>query len=258
MSSAPTRRDEGFGFREAGVAEPFGTAPGFVDAAVSTTPTVPLINRSLFVVTMVTFGARFRVRFPLHFPFSAKSPASMPIDTVTTFFALLALALQVFVIGVFLSLSSSPLTPGLREKVLSALGPVALPGAVAIATVSMAGSLYLSEVAHFLPCKLCWYQRIAMYPTALLLGFAVVRRHRAIRPYATALCVLGALVSSYHILIERFPSLESSTCDPSNPCSLKWVEKFGYVTIPVMAFTGFVSIIVLLFIDRRANPHRGA
>ena len=53
----------------------------------------------------------------------------------------------------------------------------------------------------------------------------------------------------YHVVIERFPNLESSACDPNNPCSLKWVEKFGFVTIPTMALTAFVAIICLLSIQ---------
>jgi disulfide bond formation protein DsbB len=170
----------------------------------------------------------------------------MNIDTATTFFALLALAVQLFLVAVLIAAAA----PSLRTRMVRGLGPLAFVGATAIAAVSMLGSLYLSEVAHFIPCKLCWYQRIAMYPTALVLVVAAARRDRSIRPYAIGLCVVGALIALYHALIERFPSLESSTCDPTNPCSLKWVEKFGFVTIPVMALSGFLAIIALLFIDR--------
>ena len=69
----------------------------------------------------------------------------------------------------------------------------------------MAGSLYFSEVADFMPCTLCWYQRIAMYPLVLLLGIAAFRRDRAIRLYVVPLAVVGAAISIYHYLYRVVP-----------------------------------------------------
>lgn len=174
----------------------------------------------------------------------------MTTNTVTTFFALLAVLCQVFVVGVVVLAVVARFADGparllgsLREEV----GRAGLWLAFAIALVSTLGSLYLSEVAHFVPCRLCWFQRIAMYPLSLLLGIAAVRRDAAIRVYAIPLAAVGAAISVLHILVERFPSLEGATsCDPANPCSLKWVEQLGYVTIPTMALSGFLAIITIL------------
>ena len=44
-----------------------------------------------------------------------------------------------------------------------------------VALVSMCGSLYYSDVLGYEPCKMCWYQRICMYPEVLLLGLALYR-----------------------------------------------------------------------------------
>lgn len=173
----------------------------------------------------------------------------MNIDTVTLFFALLAVAVQVCVGVTILAC----LIPSARRAVAAALGPVALVLAAMIAIGAMAGSLYLSEVAKFTPCKLCWYQRIAMYPLAILLAVAAVRGDRTVRRHVVPVVGIGAVVSSYHVLLERFPSLESGTCDPTNPCSLIWFEKFGYVTIPVMALTAFIAIAILLGIQPPAD-----
>ena len=63
------------------------------------------------------------------------------------------------------------------------------------------------------------------------------------------LAVVGACVSIYHIVVERFPSLETA-CDVSNPCSIIWVERFGYLTIPAMALSGFAAIVALLLVPR--------
>ncbi len=173
----------------------------------------------------------------------------MSTDTVTLFFALLAVAAEAAVVaaGVLaLGRRSVPVLARAASTITAAVGPSALPLALAVATVCTAGSLYLSEVADFTPCNLCWYQRVAMYPLVPLLGLAVWRRDDGIRPYAAALAGVGAVIASYHILVERFPSLESSVCDPVSPCTLIWVERFGYLTIPTMALSGFALILFLL------------
>ncbi len=42
--------------------------------------------------------------------------------------------------------------------------------AFAVALFTTLGSLYLSEIAHFTPCPLCWYQRICMSPPHVARG----------------------------------------------------------------------------------------
>ena len=66
-----------------------------------------------------------------------------------------------------------------------------------VAAVSMAGSLYLSEGGHLVPCRLCWYQRSMMYPLAIILVIAAFRRNWGIRPYAVTLAVLGLAGVAY-------------------------------------------------------------
>jgi disulfide bond formation protein DsbB len=172
------------------------------------------------------------------------------VDTVTLFFALLAVACQV-------GLLASAVVPAWRDV----LRPYAGVGALAVAVVCTSGSLYLSEVAHFRPCHLCWVQRGFMYPLVAVLAVVAWRRVPWLRTAAIVAALAGAAVSTYHVLLERFPSLETDVCDPSNPCTLIWVERLGYVTIPVMALTGFLSIAALLTLDRGApvaapHPHR--
>jgi disulfide bond formation protein DsbB len=174
----------------------------------------------------------------------------MSIDTVTLFFALLAVVLQFALVVVL----AGAFVPSVRRGIVTTLGPSALALSALVSTGAMLGSLYLSEVAKFTPCKLCWYQRIAMYPSAVLLVVAAVRGDSAVRRNVVPLASIGAVISSYHILLERFPNLESGTCDPANPCSLIWFEKFGYMTIPVMALTAFAAIVVLLTIHRSWSP----
>jgi disulfide bond formation protein DsbB len=124
----------------------------------------------------------------------------------------------------------------------------ALPLAALVAVTSMLGSLYFSEIADLVPCTLCWYQRIAMYSTAIILVVAVIRRGDwAVRPYALALAVIGAVVSIYHYLVEWFPEIESEgVCSLTVPCNFVWFRRLGFVTIPFMALCGFLAVSALL------------
>jgi disulfide bond formation protein DsbB len=123
-----------------------------------------------------------------------------------------------------------------------------------VAAVAMSGSLYFSEVAGFTPCRLCWAQRACMYPLVAILAVAGLTRSRAWRAIALALATVGAGIAVYHVLVERFPSLESGTCDPANPCSLVWFERFGFVTLPFMALSGFALIAALLLTAGLRSP----
>jgi disulfide bond formation protein DsbB len=173
----------------------------------------------------------------------------MTVDTVSLFLALLAVAAEAAVVaGLVLAVGirSSATVARWRDAARDAVGGQALALAFVVATVSMVGSLYFSEVAHFTPCRLCWYQRICMYPLVPVLGLAAWRRDHGIRPYAAVLAGLGALIAAYHVLIERYPTLESSVCVPAAPCTLIWVRRFGYLTIPTMALSAFALILVLM------------
>ncbi|MCI0545209.1 MAG: disulfide oxidoreductase [Actinobacteria bacterium] len=115
-----------------------------------------------------------------------------------------------------------------------------------VATVATIGSLVYSEVIHFVPCRLCWFQRILMYPLTIILGVGAWRRDLAVRVYGIPLALIGLAISIWHYLIQVFPALEGEACDPINPCSARYVEVFGFVSIPFMAGAGFTLIAVLL------------
>jgi disulfide bond formation protein DsbB len=172
----------------------------------------------------------------------------MSVNQVSLFLALLALLAEAATGGLVVTALARLVRPAAAwpAAVLDAVRPVALPLAAAVAIVATLGSLYLSEIADFPPCRLCWFQRIGMYPLAVVLPIAAWRRDAAARWYAIPLAVGGGLVSAYHVMVERFPSLESGSCDPTNPCSTIWIERLGYLTIPAMALSGFALIVALL------------
>ena len=173
----------------------------------------------------------------------------MSAHAVTLYFALLAVVAQIFVLAMIVLAVGARWSPGVRrvrDEARQALRPQAVGWAVVVAAVCTLGSLYLSEVAHFTPCRLCWYQRAAMYPLVPLLAVGAWTRSRALRLVAAVVATGGAAISCWHILIERYPTLESGSCDPNNPCSLVWVKHLGYLTIPTMALSGFALILALL------------
>lgn len=184
----------------------------------------------------------------------------MSVGTVTLFFALLAVAAEAAVAGLAVLHAGARLSAGVarwRDRVADAVAPQADALALVVAAVATGGSLYLSEVAHFVPCRLCWYQRAAMYPLVPLLGLAAWRGRPALRWVVLAMAGAGGSVSVWHVLIERFPSLESATaCDPANPCSLIWVRRFGYLTIPTMALSAFALIVTLMLVAHGADRGR--
>jgi disulfide bond formation protein DsbB len=120
--------------------------------------------------------------------------------------------------------------------------------AFVVAAIATGGSLFFSQISHFPPCELCWYQRICMYPLSiLLLLMAWFGDNRAAR-YLFPLPIVGACVSIYHLLIENRVIKEPTQCLVSAPggCGTKWINEFGYITIPTLALTGFLLLIGFL------------
>jgi disulfide bond formation protein DsbB len=140
-------------------------------------------------------------------------------------------------------------TCGLLAVVFTPKARVSIAGsglvlAAMVAVGASLGSLYMSEVANFVPCELCWFQRVAMYPMAILLPMAAVRGGRHMLRYALVLSGVGLAISTYHVQLQLFPD-QSSFCDAINPCSGRWVEAFGWMTIPQMAWLSFALIAVI-------------
>jgi disulfide bond formation protein DsbB len=122
--------------------------------------------------------------------------------------------------------------------------------AFVVAAVATGGSLFFSQVVRFIPCELCWFQRLFMYPLSiLLLLMAIWGDNRAAR-YALALPVVGAGVSIYHMLIGYGAISEPKACSitPGVGCGTNWLigEDFGYLLIPTLALTAFLLLIGFL------------
>jgi len=145
----------------------------------------------------------------------------------------------------------------LSGRVAAVLGPRANALAFVVAAVTTAGSLFYSEVKGFLPCELCWFQRICMYPLVAVLGVGLLRRDRGSRWYAAPFVAIGAPLALYHWLVERVPSLAgSSSCSAFVPCSVPYFEELGYVTLAFMDMSAFLLIGALLVLGWRTDRDR--
>lgn len=184
----------------------------------------------------------------------------MEVETVQLFTSLLAVLAIVGSLALLVLRVAAIKSPAARD-LGAQFAPIQLPLAWLVATGAMVGSLYFSEIANYEPCRYCWFQRIAMYPLAVLLLIAMVRRDRHIAWYAVPIAAIGALLSLRHRYLELNPSFGPGGCSADVPCSAVWFERLGFVTLSVMALFGFVSIIILMTVrfpsDRNVDPMVG-
>lgn len=119
------------------------------------------------------------------------------------------------------------------------------------AFVAMLSSLYFSNIANLPPCVLCWYQRICMYPLAAILAVGIWRKDTKVYLYVLPLSIVGFFISAYHNLLYYGFLPESITpCTQGVSCTLKLIEWFGFVTIPLLSFIGFavINLCMLIYI----------
>lgn len=120
-----------------------------------------------------------------------------------------------------------------------------------VALSGMLGSLFYSEIAHFEPCSLCWWGRIFLYPQVLILGVAAWKKRKDIEDFILPLSGLGVLVSAYHTYLQ-YGGSSILPCSASGvSCAQRFVFEFGYLTLPLMGFTSFVLIFLIILIDRK-------
>ncbi len=165
---------------------------------------------------------------------------TMNNEVFELFFAMLSLGTLIFGVVVVIARLIK------ANSFLSEVQKIALPLAAMITTTAMLGSLYFSEIVNYKPCRLCWFQRSAMYPLAILLVAANFKKFKFTKIVAVVLALVGGSVSTYHWFLERFPDLDAGVCDAKLPCSVVWFENFGFVTLSFMAFTAFFTTIVLV------------
>jgi disulfide bond formation protein DsbB len=122
-------------------------------------------------------------------------------------------------------------------------------GAFVVAAIATGGSLFYSQVAGFIPCEFCWFQRMMMYPLSILTLLIAARGDNRAARYLLPLPIVGAGTSIYHMLLEHHVIKEPGACTlTGGGCTANWIalHSFGYLTIPTLALTAFLLLIGFL------------
>ncbi|QHS21622.1 disulfide bond formation protein B [Virgibacillus sp. MSP4-1] len=123
------------------------------------------------------------------------------------------------------------------------------------AFIATCGSLFYSEIMQFEPCKLCWFQRILMYPLVVIIGTAIIKKNAQIALPGFILSIIGAPLALYHYIIQKVNSAGAADfCGQGASCTAEYVNYFGFVTIPLLSLIAFTAILILFmisFIKRR-------
>ncbi|HWA52360.1 MAG TPA: disulfide oxidoreductase [Patescibacteria group bacterium] len=117
------------------------------------------------------------------------------------------------------------------------------------AIVAMAGSLYFSEIRKFPPCILCWYQRICMYPLVALIAIGIYKKDKNLPYYVLPLSLIGTAIAVFHNLLYFNIIPESAApCIAGVSCTTKFIEYFGFITIPFLSLCGFLIIDICMIL----------
>jgi disulfide bond formation protein DsbB len=138
---------------------------------------------------------------------------------------------------------------GPLDWIRSLLWGYELWGAFVVAAIATGGSLFYSQVAGFIPCEFCWFQRMMMYPLSILTLLIAARGDNRAARYLLPLPVVGAGTSIYHMLLEHHVIKEPGACTlTGGGCTANWIalHSFGYLTIPTLALTAFLLLIGFL------------
>ncbi len=116
--------------------------------------------------------------------------------------------------------------------------------------VAVSGSLFYSNVVGYTPCVLCWWQRIFMYPQLVIFAIALRKKRLSAFLYSLPLSIMGGVIALYHSLSNHFGGSILPCTAAGGECSRVYVNAFDYVTIPVMALTVFLYLIIFALISR--------
>lgn len=115
--------------------------------------------------------------------------------------------------------------------------------------VSLAGSLYFSNVMMLPPCVLCWFQRICIFPMSIIFAVGFLKKDRNVGWYALPLLAIGWIISLYHnLLYYKIIPQAITACTSGVSCTAKQIEYLGFITIPLMAFVSLTLSLTCLFI----------
>jgi len=174
----------------------------------------------------------------------------MTHDTIVALSVLGVIGQVLIALGIVVGLLALAGVRGPLDGLRNLLWGYELWGAFVVAAIATGGSLFYSQIAGFIPCEFCWFQRLLMYPLSILTLLIAARGDNRAARYLLPLPIVGAGTSIWHMLIEYGVIGESHSCLVSAPggCGTNWIanDGFGYLTIPTLALTAFLLLIGFL------------
>jgi disulfide bond formation protein DsbB len=155
---------------------------------------------------------------------------------------------NIFIVAIFVSLLTKK--SDASRKFLSFIKKYSYSGAFLFSFAGVLGSLIYSNFIGLEPCLLCWVQRIFLYPIAILLFVALVKKEKVMTDYILGLAIPGALVALYHSFTQLGEISLTNCTSIGGSCSVVYFINLGYITIPFMAFTVFITVIALMLVDK--------
>lgn len=105
------------------------------------------------------------------------------------------------------------------------------------------GSLYFSEVRHYVPCEMCWYQRILMYPIVIISTIAIIQKNAKAALTVVVFSIIGSGLAMYHYGIQKIKILtENAPSCGEVSCTGQYINWFGFITIPFLSLVAFLLI----------------
>ncbi|HUF37005.1 MAG TPA: disulfide oxidoreductase [Anaerolineales bacterium] len=144
-----------------------------------------------------------------------------------------------------IAIDSTPAAAQEPSKFAEFLATYATQLSVGPAIAALLGSLYFSEIRGFVPCELCWYQRILMYPITILLIVGIFNDDWLLPKYILPFSITGLGVSIYHYLLQNHV-FGASMCSAGVSCAVRYINVYGFITIPFLAGVAFLLITILM------------
>jgi disulfide bond formation protein DsbB len=127
-----------------------------------------------------------------------------------------------------------------------------------LSLIAMLGSLYFSDVLHYAPCVLCWYQRICLYPIVVISIIGYLRNDKHVSSYILSLSSIGLLINIYqNLLYYKIIPEAIAPCQNGVSCTTQYINWLGFITIPLLSGVTFISIIccvtLYIFLHKKTN-----
>lgn len=120
-----------------------------------------------------------------------------------------------------------------------------------IASSATLGSLFFSEIMYFIPCNMCWYQRIFMYPLVIIFLVNLLYPDDSVFKYAFPIVIVGLFFAIYHNLLMFGIIPESAVpCASGVPCFTEYINWLGFINIPLLSLIAYLGLFLLMFFGK--------